>query len=680
MWEVFITFRGRVTCFVWRMYAILVGILCVLLGILCVVYAVRIAWASTPTVTVTGAIFLDGYINATEDDAGVAVGATANEWATMSVSFSDGSDTVTKTGVMSGVTYARKLSDTMSTLSLENNDNFGYSVARDGGMLVIGAAGDNGSGGTNQGAVYLIEDSDADGSFTDATSQDITVIDGSTSGISLTDNGFFGNAVAIDGDTLVIGFAAHDSAKGKIYLIDDGGDDWASIQASDVTTIQSGTAGISLDATDRFGAGVAIENGILVIGAPGDDSGGSNRGAIYIVDDGADNDFGTLTAFDVTKFSNTSSNTVFPFSDDDAFGSSVALDGGVLAVGLTGDDTGGTNKGAVYLIDDGVDNDFDTLAASDVTRINSATSGVSLSNNDAFGSSVAITNGMLAVGAIGDDTGGTNRGAVYLIRDGGDGWGSIIAGDVAVIDNTLSSITLVNDDNFGSGVAIDGGALAVGAVYDDAGGTNRGAVLMFDPIFEATLTSSDFERDSTPTSGDNKLAEGSITVTATATDVAGNKGIGVKKFMYDPTLPTISGVVHMGPSEVLLDVVMSEDVYGTVDADDFVISGGGNPTVNTVLGLGSTKSNADAAFTLTLNKVPTAGATIRYQQDANSSKRIKDIAGNILASSASMNILDPLSATVGAVPVGDAQSKTIAISSVTSGATATVQTYYSTGL
>ena len=670
MRKIFILLRSRIACFEWGMYAIWLSTLCMVLGIVCAVYITQIAWASTPTVTLTGAIFLDGYMNATEDDAGVAVGVTANEWATMSVAFSDGSDTVTKTGVMSGATYAEQLSDTMSGLSLSNSDDFGYSVARDGDMLVVGAIGDDGNGGTHQGAVYLIKDSDADGSFADASAQDVTVIDGSTNGITLTNNSFFGSAVAIDDDMLVIGMSTHDSGKGRVYLIDDGGDEWKSVQASDVTTIQSGTAGISLDASDWFGAAVAIDGDILVVGAYGDDSGGTDRGAIYIIDDGTDNDFSTLSAFDVTKFSNTSSNTVFPFADNDAFGSSVALNNGVLAVGLTGDDTGGTNKGAVYLIDDGADNDFDTLAAGDVTRINSSTNGISLSDNDLFGSSVAMTNGMLAIGATGDDTGGTNRGAVYLIREGGDGWESVITGDVMVIDNALSSITLANNDNFGSTVAIDGGTLAVGAPYDDTGGTNRGAVYMFNPTFEATLTGNDFEQDSTPTNGDSKLAEGSITVTATATDIAGNKGTGTKKFIYDPTAPTISGVVHTGPSEVIVDVVMSEDVYGTVDADDFVISGGGNPTVSNVLALGSTKSNVSAAFTLILNKVPTTGATIRYRQDANTSKRIKDVAGNILASSASMNLLDPLNATVGAIPVGDAQSKTIPITGVTTGAAA----------
>ena len=342
---------------------------CVLVAAVVGVLLSRGVWASAPGVTVQSVISSDGYVNAAEDDAGVAVAIEINEWAAVSAAFSDGTDTVTKAGVMSGAVHAEQLSDSIAAFSFANDDNFGFSVARDGDTLVVGAVGDNGTNGTNRGAVYVIKDSDADGDFADTVAQDFSVIDGSTAGITLTDGSFFGNTVAIDDDTLAIGVATHDSSKGKVYLIDDGGDDWGSVQASDITTIQSGTAGIALDANDWFGTSVALDDGMLVVGTKGDDSGGSNRGAIYVISDGADNSFATLSAFDVLKFSNVSSSTVFPFSDDDGFGTSVALDNGVIAIGATGDDTGGTNRGAVYLIDDGADNNFSTLSAADVKTI-----------------------------------------------------------------------------------------------------------------------------------------------------------------------------------------------------------------------------------------------------------------------------------------------------------------------
>ncbi len=123
-------------------------------------------------------------------------------------------------------------------------------------------------------------------------------------------------------------------------------------------------------------------------------------------------------------------------SNGDAFGRSVAslgdLDGAgsgaatVLAVGTlaSGDGAGGTGRGAVHLLylnSDGT--------VRNTVKINDNTvGGPVLSNHDTFGSSVANLGDLdgsggaavvLAVGAEGDDAGGTgtsaNRGAVHLL-------------------------------------------------------------------------------------------------------------------------------------------------------------------------------------------------------------------------------------------------------------------------
>ena len=174
---------------------------------------------------------------------------------------------------------------------------------------------------------------------------------------------------------------------------------------------------------------------------------------------------------------------------------------------------------------------------------------------------------------------------------------SIVASDVTSIDEDFSGISLENDDGFGAGVAIDGGSLAVGVPYRDTGGTNKGAVYLFDPKFETALLGGDFEQDSTPTAGDSKLAEGTITFTVTATDVAGTTGTGTGTFIYDPTVPTVSAARYPGAPSVV-DIVVSESVYGSVDADNFSIAGAGNPTVSSVIGLESSKDDADAVFYL----------------------------------------------------------------------------------
>ena len=42
-------------------------------------------------------------------------------------------------------------------------------------------------------------------------------------------------------------------------------------------------------------------------------------------------------------------------------------------------------------------------------------------------------------------------------------WGSVAAADVVKFDSTTDGITLANDDSFGSAVALDDGALTIGA-------------------------------------------------------------------------------------------------------------------------------------------------------------------------------------------------------------------------
>ena len=111
--------------------------------------------------------------------------------------------------------------------------------------------------------------------------------------------------------------------------------------------------------------------------------------------------------------------------DFDNVGSSVTalgdMDGdGVtdLAVGATGDDTGGYSRGAVHVL---FMNTNGTVKSS--TKIASGTGGgPTLADGDSFGTSVAGLGDLdgdgvsdLAVGAQWDDTGGNGRGAGYVL-------------------------------------------------------------------------------------------------------------------------------------------------------------------------------------------------------------------------------------------------------------------------
>jgi hypothetical protein len=242
---------------------------------------------------------------------------------------------------------------------------------------------------------------------------------------------------------------------------------------------------------DLDGAGPSVA--AVAIGAVGDDDGGSSRGAVYVLF--LDATGGVLS---YQKISDTVGGFAEPLANADEFGSSLAdlgdLDGAgpsvaALAVGTIGDDDGGTDRGAVYVLF----LDAGGLVLS-YQKISDTVGGFAepLANADELGGTVAFLGDLdgagpaaaaLAVGAVGDDDGGTDRGAVYVMFLAASG--NVLS--YQKISDTAGGFTepLSNTDEFGSSVAwlgdLDGqgpaaGALAVGAIGDDDGGTNHGAV------------------------------------------------------------------------------------------------------------------------------------------------------------------------------------------------------------
>ena len=90
---------------------------------------------------------------------------------------------------------------------------------------------------------------------------------------------------------------------------------------------------------DYFGYSVAIDGATVVVGAYGDDDGGSRSGSVYVFrtsDGGATYDqVAKLTAADAAA--------------DDRFGRSVAIAGATVVIGAFGDDDGGSYSGSVYV-------------------------------------------------------------------------------------------------------------------------------------------------------------------------------------------------------------------------------------------------------------------------------------------------------------------------------------------
>lgn len=226
----------------------------------------------------------------------------------------------------------------------------------------------------------------------------------------------------------------------------------------------------------------------LAVGANFDDSGGSNRGAVHVLFLRPD---GTVKA--ERKISSVHGGFSGTLDNGDEFGRALArlgdLDGdGVteLAAAASYDDDGGLNRGAVWILFMNLDGSVKTQQ-----KISDFAGGLlaPLKNEDYFGHSIAALGdidadglGDMAVGAPLDDSGGGfSRGAVYVLLLNSNG---TVKSERKIAQGLGGFAGLLDDaDQFGVAVSgcddLDGDGiqeLAVGAIYDDDGGLDRGAV------------------------------------------------------------------------------------------------------------------------------------------------------------------------------------------------------------
>lgn len=247
----------------------------------------------------------------------------------------------------------------------------------------------------------------------------------------------FGAAVAADGNVLVVGAPDDDASRGAIYISERVGSTW-----SDPVKVQApgGLAG------DEFGTSVDVSNGKVVAGAPYHDGAVADAGAAYVfVKTGST--WGLVGADHISQV---------PASANDHFGAAVAIDGDYIAVGCPGDDDKAADAGSVLVY----------YWTGSLWLLNSTQTCAIGAAGDRLGGSVDIdyvdaTTLFVAAGAGGADHNAyLNCGAVTVFQKA-TSWSqdTLWAPDAA----------LQEDAGFGT-VAISGRYLVVGAPFRDIGG------------------------------------------------------------------------------------------------------------------------------------------------------------------------------------------------------------------
>ena len=330
---------------------------------------------------------------------------------------------------------------TVPTLRIDNpspgfSEYFGWSVGVSGSRVVVAAYQDD-TGATDSGVAYVFELSSG--------TPNLPILTAVNPSAGVGDN--FGYAVAISGTKFVAGVPFDDTGAlnaGSAYVFD----------------LSSGTPGLPVASLsqvgplpgDQFGYSIAISGGILVVGAPYDDTTGTDSGSVYVF-----NLNGASPTLPFLTLSNPSP------AADDRFGWSVAISGNRIVVGAVADDTGTSDAGSAYVFD--------------LTRANPSIPVFTFNNpgnaaSDWYGYSVAISGNRVAVGAFLNDFVWDDSGSVYV-------YDLNLANPVAnvlAIHNPAPGIV----DLFGSAIAMSGTRLVVGAYSDNAGAANSGSVYVFD--------------------------------------------------------------------------------------------------------------------------------------------------------------------------------------------------------
>ena len=206
-------------------------------------------------------------------------------------------------------------------------------------------------------------------------------------------------------------------------------------------------------ASDFFGGSMAMDSGLIIIGAYGDDVGENiNQGSAYV--------FKLESGVWVQKQKLTSPGA----SNGDAFGSSLSISNGSVVITAYQDDIGAaTDAGSAYVFK--LNDSTGVWTETQKFYPNDGTSG------DAFGNTVCMKGDKMIVTAFYDDVSSVyHRGSAYIYTFQSGSW---------VQTAKLVAADGQNNDVFGTNAAILGDFALVGAYNADGTYANQGACYLF---------------------------------------------------------------------------------------------------------------------------------------------------------------------------------------------------------
>ena len=300
---------------------------------------------------------------------------------------------------------------------------FGYSVDSDGDHLVVGAPATDGSGQSRVGAAYVFAENSGE-------------LQWELKNPTPSTGDRFGESVAISGDLVVVGDPRSDvgaSDSGSVFVFD-------RVTGQLVHQLHNPNP----TPFGFFGADVAVDGQVIVVGAYLDDTIATDAGAVYL--------------FDATTGLQTDTFTQVNGAPFNYFGAAVGIDGNLLAISASHADNLAQDDGVVFVYDV-----TDGMLVHELDNPNA-------DNFDYFGQSVAISGDRLVIGAHRDDLSAVSAGVAYVY--------DLPSG---MLSQTLTNPSPDLSDNFGFDVDIDGDLIVVGAYRDDGSGIrDAGIAYQFD--------------------------------------------------------------------------------------------------------------------------------------------------------------------------------------------------------